>query len=67
MSLRRELLNLIEHMSDQQLALLLPQVLWLREHQAEAVSSEASEAYQSWIGAENDIYDEIFANELTTQ
>lgn len=29
------------------------------------ISNETSRAYQSWVGTENDIYDEIFAEVLT--
>jgi hypothetical protein len=30
-------------------------------------SKETSHAYASWVGAENDIYDEIFADNLADQ
>ena len=30
-------------------------------------SSESSTAYQNWAGNENDIYDEVFADELATR
>jgi hypothetical protein len=65
MNLRQDLLKLIEQMSDEQLALLMPLVMTLREnYQPESSSSEASTAYQNWLGEENDIYDEVFVDEL---
>ncbi len=64
---RQDLLNLIEQLSDEQLALLMPLVLALRDHQVKQVSSEASGAYQAWVGAENDVYDELFVDELATR
>jgi cytoplasmic iron level regulating protein YaaA (DUF328/UPF0246 family) len=68
MQLRQDLLNLIEQLSDEQLALLMPLVLALRDrHQIGQVSSEASGAYQAWVGAENDVYDELFVDELATR
>jgi hypothetical protein len=68
MNLRQDLLNLIEHLSDEQLAVLMPLVMMFREnHQSKMFSSETSTAYQDWTGAENDIYDEIFADELATR
>jgi hypothetical protein len=67
MNLRQDVLSLIEQMSDEQLKLLLPLILSVRDRDIETVSSEASAAYQDWVGAENDIYDEIFADELATR
>jgi hypothetical protein len=67
MNLRQDVLHLIEQMSDEQLALLLPLILSVRERDAEVVSSEASTAYQDWVGTDNDIYDEIFVDELATR
>lgn len=67
MNLRQDVLNLIEQLSDEQVASLLPLILSLRDRTAETVSSEASSAYQAWTGTENDIYDEIFADELATR
>ena len=68
MNLRQDLLRLIEHMSDEQLALLMPLMMTLREnYRPELFSSKSSTAYQDWTGTENDIYDEIFADELATR
>jgi cytoplasmic iron level regulating protein YaaA (DUF328/UPF0246 family) len=68
MELRQDLLNLINQFSDEQLALLMPLVLSFREnHSIESFSSEASRSYQAWVGAENDVYDELFVDELATR
>ena len=68
MQLRQDLLSLIEQFSDEQLALLMSLVLSLRDHrQVEQASSEASRAYEAWVGAENDVYDELFVDELATR
>ncbi len=61
MELRQDILNLISQFSDEQLTLLMPLVLSFREnHSIESFPSEASTSYQSWVGAGNDVYDELF-------
>ena len=76
MELRQDLFNLINQFSDEQLALLMPLVLSFRENHSmvsdrpevsESFPSEASTSYQSWVGAENDVYDELFVDELATR
>ncbi len=76
MELRQDLLNLIDQFSDEQLVLLMPVVLSFRENRSmvsdrpeviESFSSEASTSYQAWVGAENDVYDEIFLDELAAR
>ncbi len=76
MELRQDLLNLISQFSDEQLALLMPLVLSFRENHSmvsdrpeviESFTSEASTSYQFWVGAENDVYDELFVDELATR
>jgi hypothetical protein len=67
MSLREEVQALIEQMTDQQLAALLPFILQARDETEHVFSSATSEAYQNWISAENDIYDEVFADEFAAR
>ncbi len=68
MEIRQDLLNLISQFSDEQLALLMPLVLSFREnHSIESFPSEASTSYQSWVSDENDVYDELFVDELATR
>jgi hypothetical protein len=66
MNLRQNLVNLIEQLSDEQLAFLMPLVLSMHDKKNE-FSSESSQAYQDWLSPENDIYDEIFVDELATR
>jgi cytoplasmic iron level regulating protein YaaA (DUF328/UPF0246 family) len=69
MQLRQDVLKMIEQFSDEQLARLMPlMILALRENQPiEQFPSEASTAYQAWVGEENDVYDEIFVDELAAR
>ena len=66
-NIRQEILSLIGQLSDEQLAVLLPLVLSMRDNKGSAFSSETSQSYQDWVGAENDIYDEIFADDLAAR
>ncbi len=66
-NIRQEILNLIGQLSDEQLAVLLPLIISLQENQDSVFSNETSQAYQDWVGAENDIYDEIFADDLAAR
>ncbi len=63
-NIRQKILSLIEQLSDEQLAVLLPLILSMQDNQ---VTNETSQAYQDWVGAENDIYDEIFADDLAAR
>jgi hypothetical protein len=64
MSLRQEISILIEQLTDEQLAQLLPLIMAFKE---EAISSQSSQAYQAWVSSENDIYDQVFADELAAR
>ena len=63
-NIRQKILSLIEQLSDEQLAVLLPLILSIKDNQ---VTDKTSQAYQDWVGAENDIYDEIFADDLAAR
>jgi hypothetical protein len=67
MTIRQEVLELIERLSDEQLNQLLPLLISTRDSVAEAVSSESSQAYQQWLSSENNVYDELFADELAAR
>lgn len=67
MTVREEILHLIAQLSDEQLADLLPIMLSFGQTQSEACSSESAQAYQEWVSPENDIYDQVFADELATR
>ncbi|MEM9272751.1 MAG: hypothetical protein AAGA80_07280 [Cyanobacteria bacterium P01_F01_bin.143] len=63
-TIRQKISRLIEQLSDEQLAVLLPLILSIQDNQ---VTKETSQAYKNWVGAENDIYDEIFADDLAAR
>lgn len=72
MNVRQELLTLIEQMPDEQLSVLLNMAIALKEKSnldnisgLKSLQFE-SQAYQEWVSAENDIYDEIFTDATTT-
>jgi hypothetical protein len=65
MSLRQDITALIEQLTDEQIAILLPLVQSMKDNPG--FSIESSQAYQDWLSSENDIYDEIFADELAAR
>lgn len=65
--IRQEALNLIGQLSDEQLSVLLPLIISIRNNQDRVFSNETSQAYQDWVSAENNIYDEIFADDLAAR
>lgn len=67
MKTRKELLEWVEQLSDEQLAALSPLALSMTEHQNQSFLNQTSDAYQEWVSTENDIYDTIFADELATR
>ena len=67
MTIRQEVLELIERLSDEQLNQLLPLLISTRNSASEALSSESSQAYQQWLSSENNVYDELFADELAAR
>ena len=66
-NIRQKIFSLIEQLSDEQLAALLPLIISMQNNQGSVISSETSQAYQDWVSAENDIYDEIFADDLAAR
>ncbi|MGA9381503.1 MAG: hypothetical protein WBV73_22315 [Phormidium sp.] len=67
MKIRQELLSAIEHFSDEELSVVLDLAISLKNRKNAAQSIPVSQAYQDWLSAENDIYDEIFADEFTAR
>ena len=67
MDTRQKMLNVFEQLSDKQLAILLPLAQSMLERQTNVFSEQTSHAYQEWVSAENDIYDEIFADEVAAR
>lgn len=62
MNLRQKLLTIIDQLPDEKLAILLNLALLLKTGKESVQSMLASQAYQDWLSAENDIYDELFAD-----
>ncbi|XZN91997.1 MAG: hypothetical protein ACM65M_03725 [Microcoleus sp.] len=67
MNIRQKLLTIIEQLPDEKLAILLNLALFLKSGQESIQPMLESQAYQDWLSTENDIYDEIFADELTAR
>jgi len=64
MNIRQKLLTIIEQLPDDKLAILLNLALFLTRGKESVQPMLISQAYQDWLSAENDIYDELFADEL---
>lgn len=62
MNIRQKLLTIIEQLPDDKLAILLNLALFLKTGKESVQPMLASQAYQDWLSAENDIYDELFAD-----
>ncbi|MBE9107342.1 hypothetical protein IQ229_21140 [Nostoc cf. edaphicum LEGE 07299] len=67
MNIRQELLSLIEQLNDEQLSALLDLALSFKNGGKSVNPAVESQAYQDWVSPENDIYDEVFADELTAR
>ena len=67
MNIREKMINLVEQMPEEQLAILFPLAQSITSNQSYIISSETSNAYESWVSTENDIYDEVFADDLATR
>jgi hypothetical protein len=67
MNIRQKLLTIIEQLPDDKLAILLNLALFLTRGKESVQPMLASQAYQDWLSAENDTYDELFADELATR
>ncbi|MEG4810015.1 hypothetical protein QUA82_20030 [Microcoleus sp. F8-D3] len=62
MKIRQKHLTIIDQLPDDKLAILLSLALLLKTGKESVQPMLASQAYQDWLSAENDIYDEIFAD-----
>jgi hypothetical protein len=67
MNIRQKLLTIIEQLPDEKLAILLNLALLFKGGKESVQPMLVSQAYQDWLSAENDIYDEIFADELAAR
>ncbi|MEG4502061.1 hypothetical protein QUA81_01645 [Microcoleus sp. F6_B4] len=62
MKLPQKLLTRIDQFPDDKLAIVLSLALLLKTRKESVPPLLASQAYQDWLSAENDIYDAIFAD-----
>ncbi|MEG4251756.1 hypothetical protein QUB37_05960 [Microcoleus sp. AT3-A2] len=62
MNIRPKLLTIIEQLPDDKLETLLNLALFFKSGKASVQPMLVSQAYQDWLSAENDIYDELFAD-----
>ena len=62
MNLREKVLTIIEQLPEDKLATLLNIALLLKSGKEPIQPMLVSQAYQDWLSAKNDIYDEIFAD-----
>lgn len=65
MNIRQKLLTIIEQLPDEKLVILLNLALLFKGGKESVQPMLVSQAYQDWLSAENDIYDELFADELS--
>jgi len=62
MNIRQKLLTIIEQLPDEKLAILLNLALFFKNGKESVQPMLESQACQDWLSAENDIYDELFAD-----
>jgi hypothetical protein len=62
MNIRQKLLTIIAQLPEDKLETLLNLALFLKSAKEPIQPMLVSQAYQDWLSAENDIYDEIFAD-----
>lgn len=63
--LKREITSLLDALPEPNLAVIFDFVQFLAERDLQAawISAQSqSVAYQEWVGSDNDIYDEVFAD-----
>jgi hypothetical protein len=67
MDIRKKLKRVVEQLNEEELSTLLDFALFLQSKGKSAATMVESQAYRDWLSAENDIYDELFADELSTR
>jgi len=66
MNTRQKLLHEIRQLTDEQLSALRELAISFKREKGNSTVVQ-SQAYQDWLSTENDIYDEIFVDELTAR
>ena len=64
MNIRQKLLTIIEQLPDDKLAILLNLARFIKRGKESVQPIPISQAYQDWLSVENDIYDELFAENI---
>ncbi len=67
MNNRQKLLSAISQIPDEDLSALLEVAERLLKEKNALEPVFISQGYQDWVSADNDIYDELFTNAVTTQ
>ncbi|MEH2317586.1 hypothetical protein [Nostoc sp.] len=67
MSIPQELLSVIEQLNHEQLSALLDLALSFKNGEKSVSPTVESQAYQNCVSPDNDIYDEVFADEVTAR
>lgn len=67
MNTRQKLELIMDELNDEQLSILLDSVVLLKSKEKTVVPMIQSQAYKEWLSSENDIYDELFTDELSTR
>ncbi|MEG4816485.1 hypothetical protein [Microcoleus sp. K5-D4] len=62
MNIREKVLTIIEQLPEAKLETLLNLALFFKSGKEPIQPMLVSQAYQDWLSAENDIFDEIFAD-----
>lgn len=68
MNIQQKLLVATQNLSDEQLEPLLQLAVNLRDNNPNIITlaeQSTAQAYQEWVSSDHDIYDEIFADEIT--
>ncbi len=68
--LKREITSLLDALPEPKLTVVFDFVQFLAERDLQAawISAQSqSAAYQEWVGSDNDIYDEVFADACPTR
>ncbi|OKH53440.1 hypothetical protein NIES2101_11260 [Calothrix sp. HK-06] len=67
MNTRQKLELIIDQLNNEQLSTLLDFAVLLKSKEKATVPMIQSQAYEEWLSSENDIYDELFTDELSTR
>lgn len=67
MDIHEKLKRVVEQLNEEELSALLDFGIFLQYKRKSAATMVESQAYRDWLSAENDIYDELFTDELSTR